>query len=410
MATAYTGSLVCPRCGTARSESQAFEQCSACLAQGQNVNAMPEYDLSRVDRLTGSEPGVFRYRSVLPLRADGPAVSLGEGNTPLLPLQRVGGRLGLTELYLKDESRNPTWSYKDRLAAVGIAKAVESGATTVVVSSTGNHGAAIAAYAAAAGLNCIALTLESVPLTMKVLMQSYGAKVVALRRPNDRWVVMAEAVRKLGWVPMSGFVSPPAGSNPFAVDGYKTIAYELVEQLGRVPDVVITPVAYGDGITGLRRGFDDLVRLGQISSQPRLVAAEVFGAYAAALSGLGPGAASEVRTTPSVAFSIATPLASFQGFDAITASGGAALAIADDAEILRGQSDLARSEGLYLEASSVIGVAALPQLLAQRVISSDDTVVCVGTSTGLKDIGSTAAVLDPVPVIDPTLTALEAVI
>ena len=410
MRSAYTGRLSCPRCGEPRTEAQAFELCPPCLAEGQHVNPMPVYDLSvpglfRAGASAGR--GIFRHRALLPLRTDGAEISLGEGDTPVVPLRTIGARLGLDELYLKDESRNPTWSYKDRLAAVGISQAVDAAAGTVVVSSTGNHGAAVAAYAAAAGLRCIALTLESVPLTMKVLMQSYGAQVVALRRPTDRWVVMAQGVRERGWVPLSGFVSPPAGSNPFAVDGYKTMAYELVEQLGRAPDVVITPVAYGDGIAGLHRGFDDLRQVGMIERQPRLIAAEVFGAYSAALAGTGPGGPSEQPTAPSAAFSIATPHASFQGYQAIDVTGGAAVAVADDRAILAAQADLARSEGLYLEASSVIPVAGLPELVRRGVIAPDDLVVCIGTSTGLKDIGATAGTLGPVPVIEPTLASLE---
>jgi threonine synthase len=311
------------------------------------------------------------------------------------------------ELWVKDESRNPTWSYKDRLAAVGVTKAREDGAEVVVVSSTGNHGAAAAAYAAAAGVRCVVLTLESVPLTMKVLMQSYGAHVVALREPTDRWVLMREAVREHGWVPLSGFVSPPAGSNPFAVDGYKTMAYEIVETLGRAPDVVVAPVAYGDGITGLHRGFADLLALGRIAAVPRLVAAEVFGPYRRSLDTGSPGSASVVPAGPSVAFSIATPVSSYQGWHAVTESGGTAVAVPDDAGILQAQLALAAREGVYLEASAVLPVAAVPALRAEGAVGPDDVVVCIGTSTGLKDVGATAAVLPPVEVIQPSLSALE---
>jgi threonine synthase len=332
---------------------------------------------------------------------------LDEGGTPLLRLSRVGSEVGLPELYLKDESRNPTWSYKDRLAAVGVTKAREVGAEVVVVSSTGNHGAATAAYAAAAGLRCVVLTLESVPLTMKVLMQSYGAHVVALRSGPDRWLLMREAIRAHGWVPLSGFVNPPAGSNPFGLDGYKTMAYEIVESLGRAPDVVVTPVAYGDGIAGLHRGFADLLALGRITAVPRLVAAEVFGPYQKSLSEGHHGGGMVVPAGASVAFSIATPVSSFQGWQAVTESGGTAVAVSGDDEILSAQLTLARREGVYLEASAVVPLAALRTLTERGVVSEHDTVVCVATSTGLKDIGATASLLPPVEVIEPDLAALE---
>lgn len=407
---AYLGRLACPRCGRDYPESAAFTLCPQCAGEGQHVNPMPVYDALRVGahwRPDANQPGIFRYRDLLPIAADTTPVSLGEGGTPLLKLSTVGAQVGLPELYLKDESRNPTWSYKDRLAAVGVTKAREVGAEAVVVSSTGNHGAATAAYAAAAGLRCVVLTVESVPLTMKVLMQSYGAHVVALRHPPDRWVLMREAIREYGWVPMSGFVNPPAGSNPFALDGYKTMAYEIVESLGRAPDVVVTPVAYGDGIAGLHRGFTDLLVLGRITTMPRLVAAEVFGPYEKSLADGHQGGGVVVPAAASVAFSIATPVSSFQGWQAVTASGGAAISVAADDDIMAAQLTLARHEGIYLEASAALPIAALAALTARGVLSDTDTVVCVGTSTGLKDIGSTAARLPAVDVIEPELAALE---
>lgn len=407
---AYLGRLACPRCQRDYPQSAAFDLCGACVADGQHVNPMPVYDLARLgpswfpDR---GQPGIFAYRDLLPIDRATVPVSLGEGGTPTLAVARLADRLGVAELYLKDESRNPTWSFKDRLAAVGVTKAREAGAGTVVVASTGNHGAATAAYAAAAGLRCVVLTLESVPLTMKVLMQSYGAHVVALRHPPDRWLIMAEAVREFGWAPMGGFVNPPAGSNPFAVDGYKTMAYEIVESLGRAPDVVVVPVAYGDGITGLHRGFLDLVALGTIAAVPRLVAAEVFGPYEKAIASGVPGTASIVAAGPSVAFSIATPVSAFQGWHAVTASGGVAVAVGDDAEILRAQLTMSTLEGIYLEASAAVPIAALSMLRSRGIVGDRDTVVCLGTSTGLKDIGATASVLPPVEVIQPSLAALE---
>ena len=124
--------------------------------------------------------------------------SLGEGATPLIHLGKIGEEIGLDQLYVKDETQNPTWSYKDRLAAVAVNHAWGSGAETVVVATTGNHGAAVAAYAAAAGLRCVALTLESVPSTMKVLMQIYGAHVVALSSGPERWELLRKAVSKFG--------------------------------------------------------------------------------------------------------------------------------------------------------------------------------------------------------------------
>jgi threonine synthase len=346
---------------------------------------------------------------MLPLSEAVPVVSLGEGNTPLLHLERTGARLGLARLYLKDETRNPTWSYKDRLAAVAITKALGDGADTVVVATTGNHGAAVAAYAAAAGIRCVALTLASVPLTMKVLMQAYGAEVVAVEHPKDRWLLMRLAVEEWGWVPLSGLVDPPIGSNPFGIDGYKSIAYELYEHLGGVPDVVVVPTAYGDGLTGIFRGFSDLVTLGLSGSMPRMVVAEPLGPFSATLID-----DSEVPATtesrPSVAFSVAGNVATYQGVRVLRETNGEAVVVGEDTEIMRSQLMLAADEGLYLEASSVIAVQAAERLATNHLIGEDEVIVAIGTSTGLKDVATTAARLDEVPLIEPTLPALQALI
>jgi len=406
VSASYSGRLVCGRCGTGQPEGAAFAPCPPCESEGVPVNLAPLYTL-RPGRLPVAEgPGLFRFRDLLPLRPGDEPVSIGEGGTPVLRLARLGEELRLGNLWIKDESRNPTWSYKDRLAAVALTKARADGADTVVVSTTGNHGAAVAAYAAAAGLRCVALTLTTVPATMRTLMQAYGASVVAYERPTDRWQVMAQAVAERGWVPMSGFRNPPIGSNPFGIEGYKTIAYELVEQFGRAPDVVITPVAYGDGLSGLARGFEDLRTLGVIEAVPRLVAAEVFGPYEQALRA-GAEVTETVPVQPSVAFSIATPVATFQGIDALRRSSGTSVAVPDDEQIMSLQLRLGACEGLYLEASSIVPLAAAAALARAGQLDADELVVTIGTSTGLKDVAATAARLPAPAVAEPTLAALD---
>jgi threonine synthase len=370
------------------------------------VNVHPSYRLDGDTSPDPTAPGIFRYRRLLPLPPAIRPVSLGEGNTPLLHLQRIGAALGLDRLFAKDETRNPTWSYKDRLAAVAVSAAVAKDADTIVVGTTGNHGAAAAAYAAAAGIRCVALTLASVPLTMKVLMQVYGADVAAVESPADRWTLMRAAVAERGWVPLSGLADPPVGSNPYGVDGYKTIAYELVEQLGRAPDVVLVPVAYGDGLIGIYRGFRDLEIMGTIDRVPQMIGVEPFGPYAATLES-GGDLPLRVAGGSSVAFSIASPVATYQGVAAIRESGGRAVIVDDDGEIMAAQRRIASGEGLYLEPSAAIVVPALERLVAEGDIASDDTVVVVGTSSGLKDVGETAAGLPDVPVIAPEMAALD---
>lgn len=404
MTRAYTGTLRCPRCGTGYSEPAAHVVCPNCAGEGIHVFPAPVYDLTELTGLpVGASPGIFRFADLLPVGA-GPIVSLGEGTTPLLPINDVGRATGITDLWWKDESRNPTWSYKDRLAAAAITKAAQDSAETVVVSSTGNHGASIAAYAAQAGLRCVVLTLASVPQAMKTLMQSFGAVVVALERPADRWVVMRAAIEERGWVPMSGYVAPPSGSNPYGVDGYKTIAYELYEQTGgKLPHVIVAPVAYGDGITGLVHGFEDLVALGLADRIPRVVAAEPYGPLAAALRGRD---GLERDAEPTVAFSVAATTPTWQARHAVEVSGGSAMS-ADDEMIMGAQRLLAARSGLYAEASSAMTIAVLPRLLKEGLIDPAERVVLLGTSTGLKDVAATAARLPAVQTIEPTLASFD---
>lgn len=408
--SAYLGHLECPRCHRVVDETKFMYGCPTCAADGVTVNVHPVYAVTQEAwTRRSSEPGIFERRGMLPVSQTGPVVSLGEGRTPLLHLARTGGRCGLSALHLKDETRNPTWSYKDRLAAVAVTKALAQGADTVVVATTGNHGAATAAYAAAAGLRCVALTLASVPLTMKVLMQAYGADVVALDQPRDRWTLMKMAVEEWGWVPVSGFVDPPIGSNPFGIDGYKSIAYEIFEQLRDVPHTVIVPTAYADALTGIHRGFLDLVTLGLATQTPRMVAAEPLGPYAASLAATGDRPAL-TPSRPSVAFSVAASTATYQGVAVLDASGGRAVVVRDDEDIVRAQLEVAAAEGLYLEASSVISVRAAEQLAREGAVGADDVVVAIGSSTGLKDVGATAARLVDVRVIEPSLQALAEMI
>jgi threonine synthase len=406
--SAFTGLLRCPRCHSERAAVEAFEMCGPCAREGYHVNPLPLYNWSGVDHnpLSGRR-GLFAWQHLLPLDPTTTPVTLGEGDTPLVELTHVPAASDLGRLWVKDESRNPTWSYKDRLIAVAITKARECGADTVAVASTGNHGAAAAAYAARAGLRCIVLTLNSVPTTMKTLMQSYGATVVALTDPRDRWALLRQGVIERGWTPLSGFVDPPAGSNPFGIDGYKSIAYEIVRDLGFAPSALVVPTAYGDGLTGILRGFDDLLTWGRIERLPRLVAAEPMGPYDAAVT-LGFSPERRLTSRPTVAFSIGTPVATYQGYDALVRSDGCA-AVVGDADIMAAQLSLAEMEGLYLEASSVITLAALPDLVKRGELGSEDTVVLLGTSTGLKDIGATAALLPPVPEIRATMADLDLV-
>src|SRR5262249_2435862 len=160
---------------------------------------------------------MWRFRHLLPIRKAEP-VTLGEGGTPLVHLERLGKRLGLPRLFAKDESQNPTWSYKDRLCATAVTHAVEIGAGVITISSTAHPGASPAPHAARAGVPRVIFPLASGPDTMKTLMQAYGAAVVECPTSESRWDLMRQGVERFGWYPTSGFIAPPVGSNPWGVE------------------------------------------------------------------------------------------------------------------------------------------------------------------------------------------------
>lgn len=401
----------CIRCGRPLANNLIFDGCPYCKEEGYNVNYRTKYDYSKLIKTIEEDnnwpfegKGVWKYRQLLPVKSETLPVTLGEGNTPLIHLKKLGKQLGFNYLYAKDESRNPTWSYKDRLCSVAVTKAVEDGAKVITISSTGNHGAATAAYAAVAGIPCVIFTIPQVPDTMKTLMQSYGAFVIAVPNPIDRWILMEQCVKEFNWVPISGYISPPIGSNPYGVDGYKSISFEIFEDLQEIPDFIAVPAAYSDGLYGIWRGMTELKELKVTTKLPRMVAAEVFGSLKSTLEKKSDKPL-QVPSKWSVSFSIAGSLGTYQGLTALKESNGVA-EISNDDETIEMQKRLALTEGIYAETSSVTPLVVLDKLRKNNVIKEDDKAVAIITSTGLKDPGETAKHLPKVPLIEPNLDNL----
>ncbi|MDE0333790.1 MAG: pyridoxal-phosphate dependent enzyme, partial [Defluviicoccus sp.] len=208
-----------------------------------------------------------------------------------------------------------------------------------------------------------------------------------------------------GWFPTSPFFGPTAGSNPIGIEGYKTLAYEIAEQLDwRVPDWCVLPVCYGDALFGLWKGFDEMRRWGWTDAMPRLVAAEVSGSLSAGLSTDDPMPPAVERDTGSVAVSIDIPRSTAQALLALRRTDGIAVKL-DDAAILGAQAALARESGLFVEASSAAAFAAIDRLGADGTIRQGDTVVAVATASGLKDAGTAAPA--SVPSVEPDLDDLR---
>lgn len=409
--TLQAAGLRCPRCGAGYPVASHDLDCEACRPE-MRVNLAVDYGarLNAAPRRPAAEPGtgMWRWADLLPV-ARGDAVTMGEGGTPLTPLPRVARSLGLAQLWAKDESRNPTWSFKDRLASAAVSAARVLGARVIATSSSGNAGAAAAAYAARAGLRCVVFTFQGAAGPMVVQMRAYGAMVLAVREKAQRWTLLERGVRELGWFPTSPFFAPAVGSNPLGLEGYKTIAYEIVEELGgRAPDWCILPVCYGDALSGMWRGFLEMKAWGWIERLPRMVAAEVYGSAQRALAEALPMPPLMPRTHDSIAVSIGAQQSTWQAVDVLRQSGGRALRVSNEA-LLRWQRRLAAEEGLWGEASAVAPWAALEQLRAQGAVEPQHSAVGLFTAAGLKDPAPAARDLAELPIIDGRFEdALEA--
>lgn len=402
--------LRCVRCGTTYEPKALIFGCPAC-ADGVPANLEVVYASALSADVRASweaqPPGLWRYADALPVSANA-AVSIDEGGTPLLECRRAGQAIGLPRLLAKNEAANPTWSFKDRLASVGVSWACARGYPGIAVSSSGNAGAAAAAYAAHAGLPCLVLTTRSFPAGMQRFMRSFGALVVAAPTGPDRWTLNRAAAREWGFLPLSNVTDPPVGSHPVAIEGCKTIAFEIAQDLAwRAPDVVVVPVAYGDALSGIHRGFQELQRAGMIERAPRLVAVEAYPSLSGALATDSPGPIA-THGSGSNAYSAAAPTGTFQALRAIRESGGTAIAVSDP-EIADAHRLLREREGLYVEFSSAMPLAGLRRLVAAGKIAPDEQVVLLLTSSGLKDSEVTDAGGE-LPLAEPTLQSITAVL
>jgi threonine synthase len=403
--------LRCINCGAQYPLGAMHEGCPACATPSFRSGLTPGYDYSAGDphgtdglATHARVGGLWRYRDLLPVTDASFETSLGEGGTPLVPIPRLAEALEAREVLVKDESRNPTWSFKDRLASVAVSKARELGAETVVAASSGNAGVSLAAYAAAARLPCIVLTYPGIPPATAMLIRSYGAHMAVTTKPG-RWSLIREGMRDLGWYPLTNVTDVPTNS-PYGHEGYKTIAYELFEQLhGRVPDYVAIPVSYCEGLFGIWKGFRELVTLGLASRVPRMLACEPAGGPLLAAHQRAEDIA-QVKPPPTIARGVGASVNAFAGIHAVRHSEGA-VAQADDSEIRSAQGALA-AEGLFVEPAAALCLAGLRAFVASSGVSlRDKTVVLVSTASGAKYAGPVQdEIAMPVELEEPTLNAL----
>jgi threonine synthase len=355
-----------------------FSGCPDCASLGRRAALEMRYDYARADlsRPDHDAPGLWRWRVLLPRVRPDAVVSLGEGNTPLVKLRDWAGP---ASLYLKNETSNPTWSWKDRPNSVSVSMAREFGLDAVVAVSTGNHGNAAAAYSAAGRRRCTVFCHADAPALQLALMRFYGAHVF---QGGDRHGKARELVEQGGCFPCASICPRDGYANPYGIEGFKTIAFEVFHQLGsRVPDRVFAPVGSGDGLYGIWKGFVELRRAGTASRTPRMYACQAAGAnpYVRAFESRA-ARLTEVAPVKTVALSIGEPIGGETALQALYESDGGALAV-EDPVILENAARLAR-EGIALEPASATAVACARNLAASA--AEGEIWVAVGTGAAVK--------------------------
>ena len=377
-------SLECAACGAEADAGRLQNLCPACGGP-----LLARYDLAGLAHrwsprdLAGRTRGLWRWREVLPIEPGETPLTLGEGGTPELTSRAIGPALGLRRLAFKDESGNPTLSFKARGLAVAVHRARVLGARHLAIPSAGNAGSATAAYAAAAGLSSTVAMPRDTPTPIVSECRIYGAAVELVDgtiADAGAWIrARADAE---GWFDVSTL------REPYRLEGKKTMGYELAEARGwTLPDAIVYPTGGGTGLIGMWKAFDELEALGWIGpARPRMVSVQAAGcAPIVAAYEAGAERAEPVREPRTVASGLKVPSAigDFLILDAVRRSGGTALAV-DDEALLAGARMLAREEGILASPEAGATVAALPRLLEQEVIGPEDRVVCFVTGHGIK--------------------------
>ena len=353
-----------------------------------------EYDLGKIqesfkrDLLNARVHSLWRYRDLLPINKDDCIVSLGEGLTPLKRTLRYGETVRLNNVSMKLDYLNPTGSFKDRGTTVNISKLRELGVTSVMDDSSGNAGTSLAAYCASAGIECTILVPDKTPSEKLIQVQMYGANVRKVHGSRTR---VAEAAEDL-WR-TSGIFYASHNLSPFFIEGMKTFAYEVAENLDwKVPDHIVFPVGGGTLFRGAWKGFDELIKLGMIDRMPRFHCVQseacmpIVTAFQKGGKEIEPATEGE---TIAGGIRIAKPARGRQDLEVLARTGGKAVAVNDNA-IMRHQRLLASKEGIFAEPTSCAALAGLEALLEINAIDPDEYVIVTLTGFGLKDMKSAA--------------------
>jgi len=404
----------CIECGGVYSEDPRLFVCPSCSGHqepGGTVRGVLEVVLenlpSRWPRFRTSDREFLE--AFLPIGEEASLPPLPVGDTPLVEPPSLRRALGMPKLLLKDDTRNPSGSTKDRASFLVVAKATDYGCDTVATASTGNAATALAAVAAAAGLRAVVLVPAAAPRAKLVQMQSYGARVVPIEGTYDQAFELCRAAcDRFGWYNRS------TALNPFTIEGKKTAALEITTAMAPgAPDAVIVPTGDGVILAGLAKGFRDLESTGLLAKRPRLIAVQPEGSPAI-VRALKSGAehAEKVPEASSAADSLTVemPRNAIGCLAEVRASGGAGVEVSDEA-ILEAIPRLAAASGVFAEPAAAAALAGLEAALADTLIDRDERVVLMITGSGLKDIGAAARVLEPPVPVAPDLDAIaEAVL
>ncbi|MCZ8513369.1 threonine synthase [Paenibacillus filicis] len=339
------------------------------------------------------------YKEYLPVNDNTPLLTLQEGNTPLVRAENLSNELDL-DLYFKYEGLNPTGSFKDRGMVMAVAKAMEEGSKTIMCASTGNTSAAAAAYAARGGLNCIVL-IPNNNIALGKLAQAiiYGAKVIAIEGNFDRALEIVREITAKHPITLVNSV------NPYRIEGQKTAAFEVVDQLGKAPDYLAIPVGNAGNITAYWKGFKEYYEQGKSKSLPKMIGFEAEGAAA-----IVRGEPIKNPETIATAIRIGNP-ATWKGAEAAAKDSGGQINFVTDDEILHAYKTIAAREGIFAEPASAASIAGVMKLKKEGYFEKGQSVVCVLTGHGLKDpnIAIKSVSAEPLVVKDSEEAVMEAI-
>jgi threonine synthase len=400
--------LKCEICGTPHKHSNLYT-CPSCGDEG---ILDVEYDYEGVAAAFSKHPlhkreqNIWRYSELLPISADIARPHLFVGWTPVYDIPRLAEAFGISQLFLKDDGRNPTNSFKDRASSIGVLKSIEFGFGQIACASTGNAASSLAGLSAATGLRSYIFVPERAPEPKVIQLLIFGAAVLRVLGTYEQAFDLCKAAcEEYGWYNRN------SGTNPFLVEGKKTAGLEIAEQLsGRLPDWVVVSVGDGCTIGGIGKGLQEMKRLGITDRVPRLLGVQAEGARPI-VDAFRSGKDVVPSETNTLADSIAvgTPRNWRRALKQIRLSSGEMIAVSDE-EILEAMRTTARTGAVFGEPAGITGVAGLKKAIEKGIIKKTESVLCVITGNGLKDIQSAKQAAGRALEVKPTLADLTKVL